>query len=131
MENAFPVFRFKLGIVGELVGRPGYLAIGGIFMSQGYCSPYPLIAVKGTLLCCHLKGNYLFPLGGGGETIVLWKRRKNVVEEEHGKCNGGEERGGGGKKNHGRRGGSLVEAKLTYAQTSYIELMSRKSLFYS
>ena len=87
-------------------------------MSQGYCSPYPLIAVKGTLLCCHLKGNYLFPLGGGGETIVLWKRRKNVVEEEHGKCNGGEERGGGGKKNHGRRGGSLVEAELTYAQTS-------------
>jgi len=98
MKNAFPVFRFKLGIVGELVGRRGYLAIGGIFMSQGYCSPYPLIAVKGTLLCCHLKGIYLFPLGGSGETIVLWKRRKNVVEEEHGKYNGGEERGGGGKK---------------------------------
>ncbi|XP_078375556.1 uncharacterized protein LOC144658924 [Oculina patagonica] len=37
---------FRLSIEGELDGRPGYLAVGGVFMSQEYCSPQPVNAQK-------------------------------------------------------------------------------------
>ena len=41
------MFHFKLSIIGVLDRRPGYLAVGGIFMSQDYCSPRPRTSQKG------------------------------------------------------------------------------------
>ena len=39
----------QLSIVGELDGKPSYLAFGGVVMShETYCSPQPSTAQKGT-----------------------------------------------------------------------------------
>ena len=47
----FPVVYLQLSIVGELDGKPGYLAFGGIVMShETYCSPQPSTAQKGIRL---------------------------------------------------------------------------------
>ena len=46
-----PVVYLQLSIVGELDGKPGYLAIGGIVMShETYCSPQPSTAQNGIRL---------------------------------------------------------------------------------
>ena len=47
----FPVVYLQLSIVGELDGKPSYLAFGGIVMShETYCSPQPSTAQKGIRL---------------------------------------------------------------------------------
>ena len=46
-----PVVYLQLSIVGELDGKPGYLAFGGIVMShETYCSPQPSTAQNGIRL---------------------------------------------------------------------------------